>query len=203
MKACLVVLLWCGVAAAQPARLPPPPPAFNPAQDAPHTIGQPGHLRPQPKVEPGPQPTRVLPQTPETMRQPSIYAGDDPKPGTRTVVLGVPIPLEEEETRLPASERCSFALAAATVAAPVPLVEEVLRYSQDERACVVLSLFTECLRVALGDDKANKALRSAWERVGAETDRVCKGRFGTVKDAAYSLQRLMDKPPPTGGGVLQ
>lgn len=59
-------------------RPPPRAPTFEPNHDAPHTTGQPGHLRPMPQVEPGPRPKRLLPQTPETARQPGIWASEAP-----------------------------------------------------------------------------------------------------------------------------
>jgi hypothetical protein len=74
------------------------PPSFHPAQDAPHTVGQPGHLQPRTDYPRSPH-TRVLPQTPGTARQPGLWAGGgdvtviDPKEIT---VLGVELLLPPE-----------------------------------------------------------------------------------------------------------
>jgi hypothetical protein len=73
-------------------------PTFSPAEDAPHTF-EPG--RPAP-VQPGPIPVRVLPQTPETRREPGIWAGDDqdppgwnePLPPIKVLDVDIPMPPE-------------------------------------------------------------------------------------------------------------
>lgn len=46
---------------AQGAPMAPRAPAFSPAEDAPHTVGQPGHMRPGIHLEPNPRPERILP----------------------------------------------------------------------------------------------------------------------------------------------
>lgn len=61
----------------------PRPPAFNPATDAPITIGQPGYgpeARPLPP-QPNPRPTRVLPPS----REPGIWASDESYASTTPV----------------------------------------------------------------------------------------------------------------------
>lgn len=52
-----------------------PAPAFDPATRAPHTFppGTPSQAQPRPK------PTRVLPQTPETRREPTLWATTPPR----------------------------------------------------------------------------------------------------------------------------
>lgn len=54
-----------------------PVPEFEPAWTAPHTTGQPGYVSPE-DVPRSPH-KRALPQTPETMKGPAIWAGDEPK----------------------------------------------------------------------------------------------------------------------------
>jgi hypothetical protein len=53
----------------------PPPARHRPG------VGAPVHdpRAPHPSVEPGPRPTRVLPQTPETRREPGIWATESPR----------------------------------------------------------------------------------------------------------------------------
>lgn len=98
----VLLLVGCGVAApakhgqyAQGAPVPPRPPAFTPAQDAPHTVGQPGTLAPPRQYPRAPPGQRVLPETPETRRGPGLWgstppvASDDPDPSL--TLMGVPI----------------------------------------------------------------------------------------------------------------
>lgn len=147
MKALLVVILWCGVAAAQPARLPPPSPVFNPAQDAPHTIGQPGHLRPQPKVEPGPRPTRVLPQTPETMRQPGVWGTTAPRgsdaPMVKVEDVSIPLPPDIDKPALERAKACGAAVQEA-INDNRALIN-FRRYLPDMRTCFVFLAWRDCM----------------------------------------------------------
>lgn len=80
----LILLFLTACATSAPSRYEqgafrPAPPVFVPSQDAPHTVGQPGYVTP-PASQPERSPhTRVLPETPETRREPGLWAGDEPK----------------------------------------------------------------------------------------------------------------------------
>jgi hypothetical protein len=69
-------------------------PTFNPTTDAPHTF-RPGQPSP---VQPGPRPARVLPQTPDTRKEPGIWAANPPedKPVV-TFNWDVPVPEDDDE----------------------------------------------------------------------------------------------------------
>jgi hypothetical protein len=72
-----VLMLFLSACAAGPeyhqGAYRPAPPMFVPSQDAPHTVGQPGHLRPQKDYPKSPH-KRPLPPT----REPGIWASEDP-----------------------------------------------------------------------------------------------------------------------------
>jgi hypothetical protein len=74
------------------------PPTFRPVDDAPHKTGQPGHV-PGVRVapEPQPKPTRLLPQTPETARQPGIWASKEPQAVPEMFRWDVPVPENDPE----------------------------------------------------------------------------------------------------------
>lgn len=73
----------------------PRAPAFNPMADAPHTVGQPGHVARE--HVPRTASTRILPETPETRREAGIWASGLPTAKEEWPVfpsiLGVPLPL--------------------------------------------------------------------------------------------------------------
>jgi hypothetical protein len=72
----------------------PPPPVLRPGVGAP-TYSP--HLQPGIQVEPGPKLQRALPQTPETQRQPGIWASDAPEEeGPSVELFKVPWPLPPE-----------------------------------------------------------------------------------------------------------
>lgn len=79
-------------------------PVFNPATGAPHTVGQPGHL--DPNAYPRSPYTRVLPETPETRREPGIWAANPPRTSVKPpkwedrepVVLGIELPEPDDSS---------------------------------------------------------------------------------------------------------
>jgi hypothetical protein len=79
---CLVSLLMaCATASPteykQGVYTPARAPTFNPVEDAPHTVGQPGYVG-RPESLPRSPNKRILPQTPETRQEPGLWAGDEP-----------------------------------------------------------------------------------------------------------------------------
>lgn len=156
MRTVLVVLLWCGAALAQPA-VRPAPPAFNPAQDAPHTVGQPGYLEPQRVHPPEPRPTRVLPETPETRRGPGIWATNppmyapqrqrgDPIPDLR--VLDVPVPHHPDAKdgwETAPTEQCVATSEYVFMAGDMGLAARAHRLSGERRTCLVALDHESCV----------------------------------------------------------
>jgi hypothetical protein len=78
MRPMIVVVLLLATGALGQGAYRPAPPVFVPSQDAPHTVGQPGHVRTTPELE-MPRPSRVLPEDERTRKGPGLWAGDQPK----------------------------------------------------------------------------------------------------------------------------
>lgn len=141
----LVLVALAGCASGPPttyARGAPGPtaPTFRPSQDAPHTVGQPGHLRPA-QLPRSPH-KRVLPPSTE----PGIYAGDQPRAAKRESADARPMLLGGFEmpsyrnSSTPAVRNC------------VHLVEEKLKglrgfadREKRDRLCHLLQAQAECL----------------------------------------------------------
>lgn len=109
MRAAYIAVLFAACAALrgeyrQGAPMPPRPPAFNPGQDAPYVIGQPGYVG-APESLPRSPYTRVLPQTPKTRREAGVWAVDSgerhglPYPRqTGTLTIGLSAALRVRQT---------------------------------------------------------------------------------------------------------
>jgi hypothetical protein len=128
-----------------PAPVAPP---FNPATDAPHTVGQPGHLRPQ-----------TLPRSPHTRELPppgdwpGLYSGDRPEagmhdydegPGSGTL-LGTgwpPAPVDSEFVHK-MYIMCADELQASADGAGG--TERALKLNTDEQFCLVYHLMFTCM----------------------------------------------------------
>lgn len=149
----LAIASACGGHAPTPysqgAPVAPRPPAFNPTTDAPITVGQPGHIAPRPRVEPGPKHGRVLPQTPETRREPGLWA---PKPPTASLpveppqILGVTPPVPGQ-LRMPddghARSICAHPMEVALKR--VDHSNSLTRLAEDKRRCLAMHAYTTCL----------------------------------------------------------
>jgi hypothetical protein len=213
MRLTLLLLALCSCAPATPrtyaqgAPIAPRPPAFNPTTDAPHTVGQPGYLAPHVEPEPGPKHGRVLPQTPDTRREPGIWAGGKPPAtGAGVVVLETIILLPEPDEQEP----MAMARSCANDINAVPSADPLLRRSisaipREERECLAASVFLACvakagaLMLALGENHDSplmrghdKIARAAAENMGAAcnsrtmTDRVM--RLSTRWLSSYKSQ---------------
>lgn len=181
-----LLLLLPFLALAQPAARPAPAP-FNPALDAPHTIGQPGHLDP---VAYSKSPYgRVLPETPETRREPGIWAGKesvtviDPQALT---LLGVVLPIFANEDgvgdagpTMLCAKHWNMALAT-DVAKWVHEIKD-----QAVRGCLAALMHEECAKVpelmndflkshGIVDMNARKMLPEVLRRAEAFTDMMCR-----------------------------
>jgi hypothetical protein len=190
------LLTVLAVSLAQPAARPP---AFNPAQDAPHTVGQPGHLAPEPL--PRSPHKRVLP--PE--RGPGIWAGDEPKGSAETQppsILDVILPVLDEHQSLPAVRRCVEFYKNALFREP-NLAQRALRLTPGERLCVFGSLFTECLWHALREPKSPAVIRPAYDHAATRTKNACGGRYNDVKDLVNAIEYAAHGARPPPGGYLQ
>jgi hypothetical protein len=110
-------------------------------------VGAPVHdpRAPHPSVEPGPRPTRVLPQTPEARREPGIWASTDPDirlvPSVEGVILPSPYPPTDEDA--PFVQRCANVLN--DVFAHRAVQEAYSNLLIDERLCAIATTYTLCV----------------------------------------------------------
>jgi hypothetical protein len=159
MRATIVLALALAACATGPERSefhqgamrPPPPPAFSPTTDAPHTVGQPGHV-PGVRVAPQPQPKpkRLLPPT----REPGIWAtnapdapslSDDGKPAP--LILGERLPytnLQDEPEERDHTRECAAKADRALRAELAP--EQITGLTPEERACLAAKAATLCAK---------------------------------------------------------
>lgn len=125
----------------------PAPPAFNPTQDAPHTTGQPGHLR-TPQEYPRSPHTRVLPPS----REPGLWAGDSPRASNDVAVkpslLGVTLPgIPLSRTQV---DNGPALVCAQTWGLAIPrsgLSDKVNALDAPTRQCMVAQMLQFCARV--------------------------------------------------------
>ena len=127
----------------QGAFRPPPPPALRPGHGAPTYAPNalPGVL-----VEPQPRPTRFLPQTPETSRQPGIWASQDPDAEPAAIFdWNVPLPENDEEAAVQV-KKCASAMKAASDVTIRPYdVESLDNANPDWRKCWPHAAVLHCL----------------------------------------------------------
>ena len=122
-------------------RPPARAPAFSPAEDAPHTTGQPGHIRQRPERSPH---KRVLPPSTES----GLWSGDSPRAArisTPPSILTerIPLPSKEDEERVEV-RACSDIFGFAMAATPA-LADRFLALPPRRRECVALRRFHECM----------------------------------------------------------
>jgi hypothetical protein len=111
MRYLLLLLFLTGCASSAPGTFkrgayvsPPPAPAARPGVGAP-SVGQPG----RPHALPRSPHVRVLPETPETMREPGLWAGDEPKAiaGPKVaILLNLVIELPKKADEAKAIKQC-------------------------------------------------------------------------------------------------
>ncbi len=147
----LLPLLFLACASSTPAEYHqsarPMPRPFNPTTDAPHTVGQPGHLR-APQDYPRSPHARVLPPSPE----PGLWAGDGPQASKGTsakpLLLGIPlpgIPVSEKQTDVGPALGCA---ALWNDALPgTGLAEKVNSLKLDAKRCMVAWMFDTCAQI--------------------------------------------------------
>jgi hypothetical protein len=161
------------VSLAQPAG--PLAPAFNPALDAPHTVGQPGHLAPDPL--PRSPHKRVLP--PE--KGPGIWAGDEPKPSDAPEIdrlLHLPIPSSEHPEADRVLSECAT-LAEISLPKASLLARSILRLTDAERNCVSARTLAACAEQAAKNEAAQRRVDEmrhvAAERAAAHAHNLAEG----------------------------
>jgi hypothetical protein len=167
----LLPLLFLACASSTPAQYErgtyrPAPPAFSPTQDAPHTVGQPGHLH-QPQEYPRSPHARVLPSSPE----PGLWAGDIPQASKSTAakpsLLGVPLPgfpVSETEEDYGLARVCTLMWDQALPGSK--LVDKVNALRPEAKRCMVAWMFHTCARALeeLDDVKSKDGVVLLWMR---------------------------------------
>lgn len=126
----------------------PAPPTFRPHEQAPYTEGQPGHLRPMPEVQPGPKPSRVLPQTPETRRTDGIWASNAPNLSDTVYVMYEPMPAPNADDERWANERTHLMQCGWAMNANVRNIRDeawIASLNEKVRACLAYKLMMGCL----------------------------------------------------------
>jgi hypothetical protein len=163
LYAVLLLSLACSSSEPRPStlnqaayRTPPRPPVFTPAEDAPHTIGQPGHLRPERQIEPNPRHKRHLPPT----REPGLWAGDAPRAAAdesdpayvvaNPKLFGLPVPVPDGLSPLPSGE-CAAKLALAAWRAGLEAMARDV--PEPMRQCLIGHLMAKCTEQGIDDAK--------------------------------------------------
>lgn len=177
-RSMLVVLFLVGCAGNQSAF--PAPPPFNPAMDAPITIGHPGTVAPR-KPERSPH-KRVLPQTPETRREDGLWASDgEPLGRSLPLLLGQPVPFPPDGTndqRLDAlANACATTMNSAAEGAGIA---SFLRVVPDEaRLCLSMQLYHYCLFWTVKgedvDDTTRRRIDAFIQHVREKLRAACNG----------------------------
>jgi hypothetical protein len=193
----------------------PAPPAFRPAQDAPHTVGQPGHVKPLTEYPRSPH-KRPLPPTTE----PTIYGGDDteaslkfkPGPVFYEIPLAIPATPQGAEEAWAAARQCSDYMKSAVkkMSAERIVSKDMLKVT---RRCFLAKLYTECFRMQF-DREGERAASTRIEHVSGvmmafagtwKTD-ACEGitldrhEEGILSGVATQMKALINTP---GKGYVQ
>lgn len=178
----LVLLAACAPAQSEfrdGARPPPPEPrtAYTPAG-----AGLPEYLaQPEPEAPPRSPYTRVLPQTPESRKQPGIWAGDAPAtPHPAPMLLGVPLPLGVDEQDV--VTRTSRACMSLMQDALLKVNPDLSTWADRHKRCLGATLYFRCAN----DDALT---RSTW---GGPTDKMAANRLRVL---AWELRERECVPP--------
>lgn len=193
-----LLCLLSSVAYGQAAR--PMPPAFNPATDAPHTVGQPGYIGSPEKAPRSPH-KRVLPPT----KMQGLWAGDTKAaryggPATFEGVT-IPIPWVASEAELGNAPTCAWALSELLKRDALGGLLDQL--AEERRICAVAKAWDYCMRVDFYDDKAR------WEtseNIRAKAMESFEGRCKGLAAPTFALQfgdALKEWMRPRPGGSLQ
>jgi hypothetical protein len=205
----LILSLLTACAANQSAFPAPRPPSFSPTMDAPITVGQPGHVGPM-VLPPRSPHTRVLPQTPETMKAPGIWASDEPLGIVAPEIFGLPMPLPTSapnDPRLDAlARRCASSMdATAREVGVSPIPDGV---SVDVRMCLAMHLYNYCLFWTTKGKDADAPTKAKIDALIADmrgrTGAACKGVPRASFEPAYNRvtstwrpRNVRDDGPPS------
>jgi hypothetical protein len=136
---------------------------------------------------------RVLPQTPETMRGPGIWAAKDPEPGVpgdpliRGVRLPFPPDAETDQEKWPTF---SCAVVASGVLNQPQYLLPFLRLTERQQKCIVAQIYHRCTSQLIGHTKQKRHAATLMERWCTGVDQ---------KPDMMTLYRAMDVafPPRT------
>ena len=156
----------------------PTPPALRPGHGAP-LVGQPGvTVAPLPQ----PQPGRLLPQTPETRKQPGVWAADVPDDAPATPILdGVAIPYPPEalaEREAYPTWNCAKMMTVGVK--PYDPKNERLKWPEQQRRCLVARMYQNCVEAVLthyGHLASAGSLRDPGLKRKLETTKEVSDRF--------------------------
>lgn len=153
----------------------------------------PGHPEPV-RIEPNPRPARLLPQTPETRREPRIWAtnepdaphvNDDGKPAP--LVLGERLPYEDFQYEPKDREhvrRCATKGDAALRSTLKP--DQIDALTKDERKCLAMSMYALCghywwdPKITIMDETLTRDDRSVLNQLAMMSDRRFKAACHTT-----------------------
>lgn len=168
----------------------PVTPPLRPGHGLPQ-VGQPSvTVRTLPQPQPIPQ--RHLPQTPETQRQPGIWASDEraDEPELTSLILGIPLDFpddaETDVERAP-TLTCATLMHGALVGSGT---EARLRHrDRQTRECAAATLYVLCAELTI--DALDKATAA-----GTDYDAIRDRGFRKARDAARRQARRACPPPP-------
>lgn len=126
--------------------MPVEAPPFEPSTDSPITTGQPGYVGPVENVPRSPR-GRILPQTPQTRREPGIWASDSGRSDSPLEIAGIRLPVPTEAV-LDALERYAPFLCHALITGPDFGPTSALRgdaFTPEQRACMVAKWYRDCV----------------------------------------------------------
>jgi len=163
---------------------------FSAAEDAPHTMGQPGYAGEPEKVPRGTD-RRLLPQTERTRREPGIWAGDGPKaingrmPDLLDVVFPLPDGVSQED--VPALAQCANAYGPIFWRLPDSL-KHALRLEKEDRSCLVYALLGDCLYRA--EAAKPGSVPKSVQRMIDNLFRQCYPRFGSYSPIITDVEAM-------------
>lgn len=158
----------------------PPAPAFNPALDAPHTMGQPGYVHPE---VPRAKDARILPATEDSR----IYASDGgEKKRDGEVLPPLPMPDNAELALTTAQWDQCVAAVGALMSSPYadgysPHLQDYLRaLTPQQRACLRERLMRSCVADSLRESHASRSPVATAENIAPALMRALQRRIAAA-----------------------
>lgn len=187
MRHLLLAAMLCAACASSPpseyqrgSYRPVRAPTFTPAEDAPHTVGQPGHLR-QPQEYPRSPHKRLLPPT----QEPGLWAGDGPRAARPTIdpnaprFFNVPLPLPDAPDAYDKKVATHCGAAMSLAAKWASTAEWYGRLDNKRQQCIAAALYSFCA-----------------EHLAAPADKASAARLDAVKAAAARFKSTRCPPEP-------